>query len=138
MVDHPEFTLSGADEVKVFMEPKNVEPEKDSKTPAPAEDSDNPAAEFGDPRRVVATGQVVIERKATAPDAKALKASGRQMVMDLKTQEVIIRGGQPWILSDAASGRITDPDGYIMINIKTGDASFVGASQGVIDLEAEN
>jgi hypothetical protein len=131
-VNHPEFTLSGADEIKVFMEQKA----EDGASPDPAAEKD-PTREFGDPQRVVATGEVVIERKATQAGDKAVKASGRQMVMDLKTQEVIIRGGQPWIISEGASGRVTDPDGYILINIKSGDASFVGSSEGFVELEEE-
>ena len=89
--------------------------------------------EFGDPVRIVARGVVRVEKKITKEDDKKAIASGHEMVLDLKTNELIIRGGQPWILSDSARGRIMSDDGYIRLNTKTGDASFVGPSKGFIN-----
>ena len=141
-VDHPEFELTGADEIKVFMEkedPKN-EGEKPDEKPAPKEDAKKDddmfgSADFGDPTRIVATGAVVVNRKTLKPGDKKAKASGRQMVMDLKTDDLIIRGGNPWIISDTANGRVVDPNGYIRINLKSGDASFVGDSRGFVETD---
>ena len=36
-------------------------------------------------------------------------------------------------VGSVTSGRVVDPDGYIRINVKTGDASFVGDAEGFID-----
>lgn len=130
-IDHPEFTLTGADEVKVFME-------QDESSPDDEDEKENGVladAKFGDPARIVATGTVVVERKKLQPGDKAAKASGRQMVMDLNSNELIIRGGQPWIISDTANGRVVDPKGYIMINLESGDASFVGDAKGFIEID---
>lgn len=161
-IDHPEFTLTGADEVKVFMEkdepaaakPDGEKPEADQpdadqpdeENGGEAPDKEAPKeedgllgdAEFGDPTRIVATGTVVVERKRLKKGDKAAKASGRQMVMDLKTNELIIRGGQPWIISDTANGRVIDPNGYILINLKSGDASFVGDARGFVEIGKDN
>jgi hypothetical protein len=141
-VDHPEFTLTGADEVKVFME-KNAPEKPNQPKPDPAnKDKDGKAeeeifggAEFGDPSRIVATGAVVVKRKTPNPGDKKAQASGREMIMDLKTDDLIIRGGRPWILSDTANGYVADPNGYIRINLKTGDASFVGDSRGFVETD---
>lgn len=142
-VDHPEFSLTGADEVKVFFEKTEAAadaPETDeSETAEEGEETDpdldfEGVAEFGDPRRIVATGEVVLERKARGDDRK-VKASGRQMVMDLGGEELIIRGGRPWVISDTANGKVVDDDGYIRINLKSGDASFVGKSEGFFKTE---
>jgi len=140
-VDHPEFTLTGADEVKVFMDKPEEETEagtaedKEPTSPQDAEEDVFGSAEFGEPTRIVATGAVVVERKVLQPGDKKAKASGRQLVMDLTTDDLIIRGGQPWILSDTANGRVVDPNGYIRINLKTGDASFVGDSRGFVETD---
>jgi len=138
-IDHPEFTLRGADEVKVFLE-REEEAEPDDQPDQPdeeesaADDGELLAeADFGDPSKIVATGTVVVERKALEPGDRKAKASGRQMVYDLSSDELIIRGGEPWIQSDTANGYVVDPNGYIRINLKTGDASFVGDSRGFIE-----
>lgn len=143
-VNHPEFSLTGADEVKVFFEKKepkkndNKEGEEKQKSAKKKDEGDKKEVggigEFGDPQRIIANGAVVVERKAQGDDRK-VKASGRQMVMDLSSHELIIRGGQPWVVSDTANGRIVDPDGYIRINLKSGDASFVGKSKGFVATE---
>lgn len=148
-VDHPEFNLTGANEAKVILE------KKEEKKPKPEEDKgeDNnqgspevnkdgkdknkdesmfSGPKFGDPTRIVATGVVVIEKKKTGPNSKTAKASGHEISLDLKTNELIIRGGNPWIISEGASGQIIDPDGYIRMNVKTGDASFVGQTRALL------
>lgn len=132
-LDHPEFTLKGADEVKVFMEPQKPKPAATTG----ADETAPQVAKFGDPTRIVATGTVVVER-IDPGDGRKVKASGRQMLMDLKSNELIIRGGEPWILSDTANGRVVDPKGYIKINLKSGDASFVGKSRGFIETGKDN
>lgn len=137
-VDHPEFKLTGADKVEVFLEKeetKTEEPEADANGKGDEEADAWGTADFGDPSQIVATGAVVVERKTLKPGDKKAKASGRQMVMDLKTNDLIIRGGRPWILSDTANGYVVDPNGYIRINLKTGDASFVGDSRGFVETD---
>lgn len=133
---HPEFTLTGADEVKVFLD---KQPKKEGENKGPEKVDEEEAgkllggAKFGDPSKIIATGTIVVEKIKTKPGDKSAKASGRQIVYDFKTNEVILRGGQPWIISDTASGRVVDPNGYIRINVETGDASFVGNAEGFID-----
>ena len=133
--NHPEFTLTGADEVKVFLD---KQPKKKGETKGPEKVDEKKAGEllggakFGDPSKIIATGTIVVEKIKTKPGDKSAKASGRQIVYDFKTNEVILRGGQPWIISDTASGRVVDPEGYIRINVETGDASFVGDSEGFV------
>ncbi|MEP4078310.1 hypothetical protein [Haloferula sp.] len=140
--NHPEFKLTGADEVKVFLDKKEEEvgDKKGSEKPEKIdkEEADNllGGANFGEPSKIIATGTIVVEKIKTKPDDKSAKASGRQIVFDFKSNEVILRGGQPWIISDSISGRVVDPKGYIRINVKTGDASFVGKAEGLI--EADN
>ncbi|MEM1084524.1 MAG: hypothetical protein AAGI48_10455 [Verrucomicrobiota bacterium] len=131
---HPEFTMVGADEVKVFFAEKEEEAGKPAEK---EEDADKLMgdAEFGDPSKIIATGTIVIEKIKTDADDKMAKASGRQVVFDFETNELIIRGGEPWVISDTASGRVVDPNGYIRVNVETGDASFVGTAKGLIEAD---
>ncbi|MGB6223368.1 MAG: hypothetical protein WBG04_20230 [Haloferula sp.] len=134
---HPEFTLDGADEVKVFFDKKkdkagNSEPEKIDEEEAGKLLG---GSSFGDPSKIVATGTIVIEKIKTDPGDKSAKASGRQIVYDFKTNEVIIRGGQPWIISDSVSGQVVDPNGYIRMNVNTGDGETFGKTEGLVKLK---
>lgn len=132
-IDHPEFTLRGADELKVFLEPKKKEtpsagdqPSRETNEPPKKEGFS--AAKFGKPSKMVATGTLKVE-KIKDPNKKndeSLTASGRQMVYDMTSKEVIIRGGNPWIISKNIRGTIVDPKGYFRIDLKTGTASAVG------------
>ncbi|MFC7338565.1 hypothetical protein ACFQY0_15325 [Haloferula chungangensis] len=136
---HPEFTLVGADEVKVFLE-KVESKESSTAGPEPGARKIDPkeagdllgGAKFGDPSKIIATGTIVVEKIKTKPGDKSAKASGRQIVFDFKTNEVILRGGEPWIISETISGRVVDPNGYIRVNVETGDGSFVGDSEGFV------
>ncbi|GAA5484635.1 hypothetical protein [Haloferula sargassicola] len=127
--DHPDFKLQGADEVKVFF------PDKPQNGNGGAK-KDDLKIDFGKPSKVVAVGTLVLEKKATGEDNRQGKASGRQMIYDVDNDTFIIRGGQPWAITQGFSGRVTDPDGYIIFNIKTGDASAVGTTETL--LEGEN
>lgn len=138
-INHPEFTLLGADEVKVFMEKPQDRPDKtEPDQKQEKEDKELFAdAKFGDPTRIVATGTVVVER-IDPGDGRKIKASGRQMVLDLTSNELIIRGGEPWIISPQMRARMVDPDGYFMMNMKTGDASAVGRTEALVESRKDN
>lgn len=126
-VDHPQFTLVGADEMKVFFERSADAPASDD---ASEEDG---AGDFGEPRRIIATGTLVIESTGDGSDGvRSFKASGRQLVYDLQTQEMILRGGQPWVISDDVNGRILEPDGYIRYNVRTRKALIHGRAEAIV------
>lgn len=143
-VDHPEFSLTGGDEVKVFFDKdpganigENEQPPNGEVDPTLANEMMSDV-KFGDPSKIVANGTLVVTRKVLKPNDTPIKASGRQMILDLKTNDLLISGGEPWIISNTASGRVVDPQGYIRVNMQSGDASFVGASEGFIDTSKQN
>lgn len=132
-IDHPEFTLKGADEVKVFLEKKEPAPSAEAAPEDPEPDAKKSDgvfgdADFGDPSRIAATGAVVVETKPTEDKPDTIKASGRQMVLDLETNELVIRGGRPWVISPDGYFRMKDDSGSIRINIETKDVSVDGES----------
>ena len=81
-VTDPRFTLSGANELKVFLE-KKPEPAKanDGKNPPAAKPKDNPGlginANFGDVERIVATGAVRILQKQVGARQGARRSQRR-------------------------------------------------------------
>lgn len=124
--DHPQFTLKGADEVKVFF---SKPPEGASE----AKGENEMDVDFGEASKVTAVGELVLEKKVLKQGDKSAKASGRQMIYDVENDIFIIRGGRPWVISEGLSGYVTDPNGYIRVNVKTGDASFVGDSKAFVE-----
>lgn len=134
VVRDPRFQLSGADEVKVFFEPKEAAKPADAPAakpaPAPVKKDDNPMgdASFGKPSRMVATGTVVVDYKSNDPAEPPLKASARTLVYDLVKKEIILRGGSPWVLRDGQLSSVPGNDAYIVIQK---DGSFVTGNGGI-------
>ncbi len=132
-VTDPRFTLSGADELKVFFEKKPAKPAPAKPAPAPAATTvdKSPASSgfgggigsnFGAVERIVATGAVVIEQKG-APGKEPIKASGALFSYNLKADQIIIKGGYPWFTQGATFMRAMQPELILRLSPKTG--SFV-------------
>ena len=124
----PRFTLSGASELKVFLE-KKAEPKKpeatgkpDEKPAAPAKtDLSGPAGNFGDVERIVATGAVRVLQKST--DGKPpIEASAAVLTYHAKTGDIVLNGGYPWVKQGDKFMRAKQPDLYLRIEK---DGSFV-------------
>ena len=138
MVKDPRFQLSGADEVKVFFEPKKPAKAPAAKPggkpgaakPAPIKKDDDAlgSASFGKPSRMVATGTVVVDYRSEDPAEPPLKASARMLVYDLIKKEIILRGGSPWVLRDGQLSSVPGNDAYIVIQQ---NGSFVTGNGGI-------
>ncbi len=102
-VTDPRFTLTGANEVKVFFEKKPVEPNK-SETPDPKRSEKNLGSnvgdKIGDPERIVATGVIKIDQKP-ADGKEPIQASGAIFIYNVKNDEATISGGFPWVRQGA-------------------------------------
>lgn len=141
----PDFDLSGANELKVFLgkkEPKKKEPAKEG-APAPEsvkEEEKKPekkdaspgilgaAGGFGDPEKIIATGAVKITQKSV--DGKPpVVASAAVLTYNAKTGEIVLNGGYPWIQQGATFMRAKEPNAYFRIQK---DGSFV--TEGQIDM----
>lgn len=94
-VADPRFSLDGANEIQVFFEkkPENPKPEvKPGDKPVPG----GLNVKIGDAERIVATGAVHILQK---PDAnnEAVEGAGAIFTYNVKTGEIILSGGKPWV-----------------------------------------
>jgi hypothetical protein len=117
-VADPRFDLSGADELKVFFgkkDPRAVEPEaKESDAKAPA-GFGKVGANLGDVERIVATGAVKITQKNPAKDKEPIEASGAVFSYNVKSGEIVLSGGYPWVRQGAMYQRAKEPN--LMLSI---------------------
>lgn len=135
-VTDPRFNLTGANELKIFLgkkpvDPAKAKPEKDTK--------DKPASSFGkfdEVERVVATGAVLIEQKATADGKDPAKASGSVFVYNVKEDLATVTGGYPWLLMNGVCVRARQPDLIVRMQPKAGHASAgPGDWETIVNLE---
>lgn len=188
-VKNPEFQLSGADELKVFMEPKVAEedrakekakgspeaniPEANGEGPPPvptqgaggkpviekaeitpelAEKMRAAKAEagklgkakkgdFGSAKRLVATGVVRINYKSAketkdGKEQEMLMASARTVIYDIEKEQIILRGGSPWVMKGDQMQRVVGNDAYILIYTRNGEPTkIVTGNQDVFEGE---
>lgn len=141
---NPQFTLTGANELKVFLEkkkkeaPKELKKEGDKEGEKTEKEADKEAdkssaaspkaksplegASFGNPDRIIATGAVKVVYKSEKPGDPPLEASASTLTYHVKTGEIILDGGYPWIKQGDKYMRAKQPDLYIRIQK---DGSFV-------------
>lgn len=133
-VNDPRFNLSGANELKIFFgkkpakaetkdqpattKPATTKPAEDK----PAENKPGLGGNFGDVERIVATGAVLIDQKAAA-GKDPIKASGAIFTYNLKSDQIILSGGYPWVLQGKTYMRAKEPNLMLRISPKAG--SFV-------------
>lgn len=128
-VKDPRFDLSGADELKIFFTKKPAKEEKkaapDKPKPDKARDGfgGNVAVNFGDVEKIVATGAVLIDQKATEPGKEPIRASGSIFTYNIKADQVLITGGYPWVLQGKNYMRAKEPNLILRISPKAG--SFI-------------
>jgi lipopolysaccharide export system protein LptA len=118
-VKDPRFELSGANELKIFLG-KKTETKEDSK---PKSDSPANKKRYGSVERIVATGAILIDQKAAEPGKEPIKASGALFTYNVKTEQIILSGGYPWITQGKTYMRAKEPNLVLRIFPKTG--SFV-------------
>ncbi len=122
----PDFDLSGANELKVFLgkkEAKKKEPaQKIEPAPEPAKDEKRSATPgilgatggFGEPEKIIATGAVKVTQKAK--DGKPpVVASAAVLTYDAKSGEIILNGGYPWVQQGTTFMRAKEANLYLRI-----------------------
>ncbi|RPJ33359.1 MAG: hypothetical protein EHM17_10595 [Verrucomicrobiaceae bacterium] len=107
-VADPRFTLSGANELKIFLGKK---PEKAPEKPADAKKpSMGLGAKFGDVERIVATGAVRILQKEPEAGKQPVEASGAIFTYHTGTGEIVLTGGYPWVRQGTSFMRAKEPN----------------------------
>ena len=119
-VTDPQFSLSGANELKIFLSPKAAaaKPKPDKKDPA----SLGLGAKFGDVDRIVANGAVRILQKQPEAGKEPIEASGAFFTYHAKTGQIILSGGFPWVKQGTTFMRAKEPNLTLRV-LKSG--SFV-------------
>ena len=103
-VTDPRFTLSGAQQLKVFFEKKPEKKEVKGKAK-----EQGGMGNFGDVQKLVAEGAVLIDQKAVG-GKDAVQASGAVLTYGISTGEIIIHGGYPWVKQGTYFARAKQPN----------------------------
>jgi len=120
-VTDPRFVLSGANELTIVFEKKapakTKEPKPSEGTPKPADSKDKKAFNmggsgggFGEVSKIIATGAVRILQKSPEPGKEPIEASGALFTYDVKTGEIVISGGYPWVKQGTYFSRAKQPN----------------------------
>ena len=108
-VTDPRFSLSGAQQVKIFFEKK---PEKKQAVKKEGQKNVKASAgmgNFGDVQKIVAEGAVQIDQKGVG-GKQPVQASGRILTYNISSGEIIIHGGYPWVKQGTYFARAKEPD----------------------------
>ena len=131
-VTDPRYDLSGANELKVFMEKKPADDAKKPKPEAPQAGTPKPTGGLGDMKanignvdHILATGAVKFLQKAPEKDKPPIEASGAMFSYQVKTGEIIISGGYPWVKQGDSFMRAGEPNLNLRIQ-KSGSFSTEG------------
>ncbi len=110
-VADPRFNLTGADELKVFFD------KKDTKKPTPTDkkptdkkpEVSGPTANFGDVKKLIATGTVRLVQKSVG-GKDPVEASGGILTYDVPKGEIIISQRYPWVKQGSFYARAKQPN----------------------------
>lgn len=122
-VNDPRFHLTAANDLKIFFDKKEPVAKKDQapeeKPAANKEKKDSLSfggAGFGDPRKIVATGAVLMTEKNPKPGEAPLEVSGALFSYDIASGDIIISGGYPWFKRGAMYMRAKSPNALIRVD----------------------
>lgn len=124
-VNDPKFNLSGANELKVFFEKKSSAAPKVAKTPESPGGFGAVGKSFTGVDRIVATGAVKILQKQPEKGKAPVEASGAIFTYFVKTEEIIITGGYPWVKQGDSFLRAREPNLNLRIH-KSGSFATEG------------
>jgi hypothetical protein len=101
-VKDPRFDLKGADQLKVFFDKKPVDAKAPDKSAAGV-------GNFGDVKKLVAVGTVVLKQKSVG-GKEPVEASGGLLTYDIPTGEIIISERFPWVRQGSFYARAKEPN----------------------------
>lgn len=124
-VKDPRFSLTGANELKIFLEEK---PAKDGAK------KDTKKMNFGEVTRITASGALVFEQK---PDGGGdpIRASGAFFSYEVKAEQVVLSGGYPWVVQGGLALRARQPNLTLRIEPKARKFQTEGQWDTILPLE---
>lgn len=142
-VTDPGFTMTGANELKIFLEKipaEEIEKRKqeraakkkaasgDEKTDPPKKEKEEEAGfrdKFGEVEKIIATGAIVIDAKPKQGEPP-IKASGAIFSYNILSDVVLVSGGYPWFVREGIALRAMEPELTLEIHPKTGKFNTSG------------
>lgn len=90
--------------------------------------------------RIIATGTVMIDYKPTEPGKKPVKASAHLAVYDFDKEQILLKGGSPWVVMDGNTYTVGGNDAYILVYLKDGKPLHVVTREGSLraDVKTES
>lgn len=134
-VNDPRFTLTGANELKIFLEKKTPTDDPNNEPKVPDDTGKKSSnGQFGDVDRVVATGNIYMVQKKTAEVDEPAEASGAVFSYQVKTGQATLSGGKLWGKRGQIALRAREPNLTLRIQ-KTGHLITEGNWETIIVTE---
>lgn len=120
-VKDPRFKLSGANELKIYLEEKK-------------EGDGNGKDDFGEIARVTASGALLFEQE---PDGKRepIRASGAFFSYQIESDKVVLSGGFPWVVQGGVALRAREANLSLRIEPKARKFQTEGAWDTIVPVE---
>jgi hypothetical protein len=80
--------------------------------------------------RIIATGTVMIDYKPKEPGKKPVKACAHLAVYDFDKEQVLLKGGSPWVVIDGNTVSVQGNDAYILVYLKDGEPQYAVTRDG--------
>lgn len=132
-VDDPRFKMTGANELKIFLE-KLPEEKKDEKKDEKDKGDFGIGKKFGKIERVLATGAIQIDQKAVN-GKEPIKASGAVFNYNIKEDLVTVSGGYPWVVQGGLALRAEEPNLMLTILPKLGEFRTEGKWKTIVPVK---
>ncbi len=133
-VDDPRFKMTGANELKIFLEKLPEEEKKDEKKDEKDKGDLGIGKKFGKVERVLATGAIQIDQKSVN-GKEPIKASGAVFNYNIKEDLVTVSGGFPWVVQGGIALRAEEPDLMLTILPKAGEFRTEGKWKTILPMK---
>jgi lipopolysaccharide export system protein LptA len=128
-VKDPRFTLSGANELKIFLAKKTPV----TKDPKPKKET-GLGGGFDGVERIVATGAIRVVKEASEGQER-VEASAAIFTYHAKAEQITLSGGYPWIVRGNQYQRAKQPDLNLRIFLKPFSVVTEGVWETVLDIK---
>lgn len=132
-VDDPRFKMTGANELKIFLE-KRPEGKEQEKKEGQDKGDLGLGKKFGKVERVLATGAIQVDQKSVN-GKDPIKASGAVFNYNIKNDLVTVSGGYPWVVQGGLALRAEEPNLMLTILPKAGEFRTEGKWKTIVPLK---